>query len=99
MADLISRQAAIDEVLAWLKDLMTDGKNKKPLTERLKDLPSAQPEQKTGKWVDAINEDMNPFFRRGWKCTACGMRQTYGQSKYCPNCGCKMEGKHESDSD
>ena len=56
-------------------------------------LPSAQPECKTGRWVDAINEDMNPFSRYGWKCTACGMRQTYGRSKYCPNCGVKMGGK------
>lgn len=45
MDDTISRQAAIDEVLAWLKDSMSDKKNGKPLTERLKDLPSAQPEQ------------------------------------------------------
>lgn len=44
MADLISRQAAIDEVLAWLKDSMSDKKNGKPFTERLKDLPSAQSE-------------------------------------------------------
>lgn len=43
--DSISRQAAIDEVLAWLKDSMSDKKNGKPLTERLKDLPSAQPTQ------------------------------------------------------
>ena len=42
--DLISRQAAIDEIVAWLKDRMTDGKNGKPLTDRIKDLPSAQPE-------------------------------------------------------
>lgn len=42
--DTISRQAAIDEVVTWLKDRMTDGKNGKPLTDRLKDLPSAQPD-------------------------------------------------------
>lgn len=44
MDDLIGRQAAIDEVVAWLKDRMSDEKNGKPLTERLKDLPAAQPE-------------------------------------------------------
>ena len=43
-SDCISRQAAIDEVVAWLKDRMSDKKNGKPLTERLRDLPSAQPE-------------------------------------------------------
>lgn len=46
--DTISRQAAIDEVVNWLKDRMTDGKNGKPLTDRIKDLPSAQPEQR---WI------------------------------------------------
>lgn len=45
MDDLISRQDAIDEVFAWLKDRMSGGKNGKPLTERLKELPSAQPER------------------------------------------------------
>ena len=44
MNDLISRQDAIDEVVAWLKDRMSDKKNGKPLTERLKDLPPAQSE-------------------------------------------------------
>lgn len=42
--DIIYRQDAIDEVVAWLRDRMTDGKNGKSLTDRLKDLPSAQPE-------------------------------------------------------
>ena len=43
--DPIDRQAAIDEVVAWLKDCMSDKKNGKPLTERLRDLPSVQPKQ------------------------------------------------------
>ena len=43
MSDSISRQDAIDEVVAWLKDRISDKKNGKPLTERLKDLPPAQP--------------------------------------------------------
>ena len=44
MDDLISRQEAIGEIVNWLKDRMTDGKNGKPLTDRIKDLPPAQPE-------------------------------------------------------
>jgi len=43
MNDTIYRQAAIDEIVAWLKDRMTDKKNGKPLTDRIKYLPSAQP--------------------------------------------------------
>jgi hypothetical protein len=42
--DIIYRQDAIDEVDAWLRDRMTDVKNGKSLTDRLKDLPSAQSE-------------------------------------------------------
>ena len=43
MNDLISRQAAIDAVTDWLEDRMTDKKNGEPLTDRLKHLPSVQP--------------------------------------------------------
>ena len=54
--DLIRRQSAIDEVVAWLRDRMTDDKKGKPLTERLKELPSAQTEVITCKdckfWQD-----------------------------------------------
>lgn len=41
MDEYIEKQAAIDEVCAWLKDRMTVAKNGKPLTDRLRDLPSA----------------------------------------------------------
>lgn len=54
MSDLIDRQTAIDAVLAWLKDSMSDKKNGKPLTERHKDLPSAQPEDWMGQNKDRI---------------------------------------------
>lgn len=61
MDDLISRQDAIDEVVAWLKDRMSDKKNGKPLTERLKDLPSAQPEIircKDCKYCEKVDHDL-----------------------------------------
>ncbi len=59
-SELISKQAAIDEVVAWLKDRMTDGKNGKPLTERLKDLPSAEPEQSI---TQERYEDLCEYFK------------------------------------
>lgn len=41
--------------------------------------PTAQPERKTGKWV---NE----------KCSECGQYVYHGDARnYCPNCGAKME--------
>lgn len=54
-------------------------------------LPSAQPEQKKGKWKedgtywDGIDEC------NVWKCLNCTAK-SYKKSPYCPNCGAKMEG-------
>lgn len=44
MDDLIRRQDAVNEVVAWLKGRMSDKKNGKPLTDRINDLSSAQPD-------------------------------------------------------
>ena len=52
--DLISRQAAIDEVIAWLRDRMENNKNGKPLTDRLRELPSAQPEHPSRALIEQI---------------------------------------------
>ena len=52
--DLISRQAAIDTVLDWLKDCMEDKKNGEPLTDRLKHLPSVQ--RDTDEWCKDCSE-------------------------------------------
>lgn len=83
--DLINRQAAIDAVTdeldvidhvpQWVFDR---------LEKRLKQLPPAQPEQPTGKWIKG-------------HCSECGdhapywaMSSAYYGSKFCPNCGAKM---------
>lgn len=65
--------------------------------EDIKELPSVQPERKTGKWIghklsgglESIDEDT---------CSECGQRfyqiaETGCLWNYCPNCGAKMEGK------
>lgn len=46
---------------------------------------------KRGEWIDRYDEDDKPFFKRKYVCSACGGWNTYGKSKYCPNCGAKME--------
>ena len=89
MSDLISRQAAIKAVGAttWAGF-------------RLEKLPSAQPERKTGKWVD----DGTEF---GLCCSECETTfddyfegnkeeiQLRKIPKFCPNCGADMRGdKH-----
>lgn len=91
-SDTISRQAAIDEVVAWLKDRMSDKKNGKPLTDRIKDLPSAQPERKTGKWI---------LDRSGAYCCSKCMEPCAGyvmmkpRDKFCKMCGAKMDGERK----
>lgn len=87
MRDLIDRQAAIDvidfECGEW-RGLA------KTIVKGIEQLPSAQPEQKTGKWI---------LYGRGMAgCSKCGMiyNDVYDDDRYfnfCPNCGTKMEGQ------
>ena len=55
-------------------------------------MPSAQPERKTGKWID--NDKINfP------QCSECGMwidvMQQSGEMNFCPNCGADMRGEND----
>ena len=53
-------------------------------------LPSVQPKAKTGKWISREkNGTKLPFWGR-YECSECG--ECASNSKYCPNCGCQMEG-------
>ena len=78
--DLISRQAAIDYLLDALYDLdEADYVDKEFIEEELKRVPSVQPKQKTGRWIDD-------------NCSECGQYVYHGDANnYCPNCGAKME--------
>ena len=96
MSDLIDRQAAIDAMTEFYKDLLGDEEPKldertalyvdlKLLVERL---PSAQPERKEGHWIDtgeAIDDDTEV------KCSECG-EVIYWLSNFCPCCGADMRG-------
>lgn len=44
-----------------------------------------------GKWIIDISEKDDYMTRRGWRCSACGTRQTYGKPNYCPTCGAQMD--------
>ena len=98
MDDLIRRQDAVNEVVAWLKDRMSDKKNGKPLTDRINDLPSAQPERKKGRWIITKTE-------RGWNCAEyptevtcsnCNYIEDYQKAlDFCPNCGADMRGEQD----
>ena len=54
----------------------------------IRDLPSAQPERKTGKWIEH-----NPHkFGLGivFECSECGEEIECEEYNYCPNCGADM---------
>ena len=96
MSDLIDRQAAIDAMTEFYKDLLGDEEPKldertalyvdlKLLVERL---PSAQPERKSGKW----EMKWHRFFKREVPtCSVCKAGNFF-KTKFCPNCGADMRG-------
>ena len=111
MTDLIERQKAIDalartaiekfnlsdEYNHYLAGLM-DGEL------AIKNLPSAEPEQKRGRWErhNAYRgDDTSGYIDPDWRCSACGRQANvnewflYDLTDFCPNCGAKMEAGHE----
>ena len=102
MNDAISRQAAITAIQKAYAD--TEGGMDKlavwknvGLTNALhimQDLPSAQPEQKKGRWL--------PDNRPGggfWVCSCCKFpSEAFAANvlyKFCPNCGADMRGEQK----
>lgn len=104
MSELIEKQAAIDalgeepEVWSGLDEYAQGLNNQWHYdVNALKDLPSVQPERKTGRWIkDGVAYSL-------YKCTACNNictvagwancipeEQMYKMFKYCPNCGARM---------
>lgn len=93
MDDLISRQAAIEAMESYSKFLWGryhETFNLGAVASMLSDLPSAQ---RTGRWI---------WDDEGYHCSEC-FYHAYGNTsevmmgdfKFCPNCGCAMEGEDE----
>jgi hypothetical protein len=101
--DTISRQAAID-AMAELQGKASTKAELKGISKawkRIKQLPSAQPERKKGKWIEE-DDGWDGVF---WRCSECnepfylvdGTPVDNGL-RYCPNCGKGMKIK-ETDCD
>lgn len=91
MSDLIDRQAAIDALCSQLSDWNYDyNVPVKDCIDLLKNLPSARPERKTGRWIPVANG------RGGHECALCHeYAPSYQSGKenltyFCPNCGADM---------
>ena len=89
--DLISRQAAIDAIL---------GQPPEPhypswYAEQIKDLPSVQPERKTGKWINHRNDNGHNIA----DCNQCGHAIQWFDGdetpKYCCMCGSYNGGRQD----
>lgn len=58
------------------------------ILQQLDAFPTAP--EKTGTWSFVYDETADAFMRDRYVCSCCGGWNTYGQSKYCPECGAKM---------
>lgn len=72
--------------------------NMSDIIYRLEQMPSAQPERKTGTWIPQDHNRRNGYVTTTVyyypKCSECGHSGNYGMN-YCPNCGARMEGDAE----
>lgn len=90
MSDLIDREKAIEAIsklpvkvdnLGYTWMIAID------VLKQIDDIPSEQPEQKKGKWIDTDN-----YYQR-WKCSECGYHTRDAEPNYCPSCGAEMRSK------
>lgn len=91
--DLVSRKAAIDAVNGVIADYIPTlyGRYEAlplEMAMAIKRLPSAQPEQKTGRWIE---RDSNGV----WQCDQCRKYCLIYKAHHCPNCGAYMGGDAE----
>ena len=85
--DCISRQAVLD-ALEW----KWAGK---AAIDAIKNLPSVTPQaeiekEEPAEWI-VDTDDSRRWDRVRFYCSACNGWNTYGKSKYCPNCGRRMQ--------
>lgn len=91
MDDLISRQAAIDFIkdhsypVCYDRTSIERGMTLTGIEEALSEIPIVQFEQKLGQWI-ICSDGYYPY------CSQClNEPQNRVMTKYCPNCGAKME--------
>ena len=50
-----------------------------------------------GHWIIEVDNNRTWDCKR-FICSSCKDWQTYGKTRYCPNCGCPMEKENEQDN-
>lgn len=96
--DLIDRQTAIDALQKEINkgippfdDVMGSIRCGVRLARNIiEDLPSTEPERKTGTWVKTGQSFVYPDKFRNYMCSECGCDIEKMKYNYCPWCGAKM---------
>ena len=95
MKDMIERQAAIDALDKRFDSIpMNQTTEILLLRKDLRELPSAQPKRKRGKWERHYSRP-NVYADLFWHCSACGYKSAdnwANKYSYCPGCGAEMMG-------
>ena len=95
MDDLIKRQDAIDAMYkivernldsSVFEDDLSENPHIDVIVDELENLPSAEPKQKTGKWITQAGLTMNDV------CSNCGSIGRW-TDKYCSGCGARVRGE------
>lgn len=109
--DIIYRQAAIDALdgnvkVTGIETAQAVMEYIRECAERIRSLPSAQPEQKRGKWeeIEVIPEAYDVAGVKTWaskmRCNQCGfttfaIEGRFAQYYFCPNCGSYNGGEQD----
>lgn len=104
--DCISRQSVLDTIESWLSCDDYNGAERhimRAMQSVLYDLPPVTPKEKTGRWIKIQSGD--GMFPMSIACSKCNnenshldfnehaepIGKVFIKSKYCPNCGARME--------
>ena len=92
---------AIDRklVCAFIAGLISDDGEREKGLEYIRNMPSVNPQPKTGHWIKMLLTDMSDI---AGQCSECGFIHKFigghtAQYNYCPNCGAKMIEPQESE--
>lgn len=99
VGDIISRQNTITSIRDYMvnpkeaisehpDDILKYNSGLLSAVQTVNDMPSAQPEHKTGKWIPMDDTDFGVYFN----CSVCDYQisDRYGKYNFCPNCGADM---------
>lgn len=89
--DCISRQAVIDTIDRWVKNMHVlialPANEVTPLFESVHELPSVIPQQKMGRWI-VLKDEFDDVCEA--VCSCCDKNGNHKWA-FCPFCGCKMQ--------